>query len=431
MAKVDVIMPQMGESIAEGTITRWMKEVGDAVERDEPIFEISTDKVDAEIPAPTAGVLAEIKVQAGETVEVDTVVAVLETDKDAAVSAADAPAPAEPKAAAAPTEPAEAPAVSPPAPVAPAATGTVVSLEERRRTRSSPVVRKIAAERGIDIQTIQGTGIQGRVTKKDILGFIEAGGASAGSAGTAVASAPQLVAVPAAPLVYVGTPGKREPMSVMRKKIAEHMVHSIQTSAHVTTLFEIDLQNVARQRKEKGAEFLARNAVKLTYTPIIAAATIAALKDFPVLNASIDGDHVLYHQHVNLGIAVALDQGLIVPVIKGADEKNLVGLARSITDIAERARTKKLTPDEVQGGTFTITNPGIYGGLFGTPIINQPQVAILGVGGIEKRPVVVNDAIAIHTMCYLGLSFDHRLIDGAVADQFMANLKSRLENYQV
>jgi len=428
MAKVEVIMPQMGESIAEGTITRWMKEVGDAVERDEPIFEISTDKVDAEIPAPVAGVLAEIKVQAGETVEVDTVVAVLETDKDAAVSADDAPAPAEPKAEApkpvAAAAPAEAPVVSAPAPVAPAATGTVVSLEERRRTRSSPVVRKIAAERGIDIQTIQGTGIQGRVTKKDILGFIEAGGA-------ATASAAQLVEVPAAPLTYVGTPGKREPMSVMRKKIAEHMMHSLQTSAHVTTLFEIDLHNVAQQRKEKGAEFLARNAVKLTYTPIIAAATIAALKDFPVLNASIDGEEVLYHQHVNLGIAVALDQGLIVPVIKGADEKNLVGLARSITDIAERARTKKLTPDEVQGGTFTITNPGIYGGLFGTPIINQPQVAILGVGGIEKRPVVVNDAIAIHTMCYLGLSFDHRLIDGAVADQFMANLKSRLENYQV
>lgn len=424
MAKVDVIMPQMGESIAEGTITRWMKEVGDSVERDEPIFEISTDKVDAEIPAPAAGVLAEIKVPAGDTVEVDTVVAILETDRDAALSADVAPAPVEAKAE--PTRPAVAatPPVAAPAPVAVAATGTVVSLEERRRTRSSPVVRKIAAEHGIEIRQIQGTGIQGRVTKKDILGFIEAGGAAA-------APTAQPMAVPAAPAAYVGTPGKRETMSVMRQKIAEHMMHSVQTSAHVTTLFEIDLQNVARQRKEKGAEFLSRNAVKLTYTPIIAAALIAALKDFPVLNASIDGDEVVYHQHVNLGIAVALDRGLIVPVVKGADEKNLVGLARSITDIAERARTKKLTPDEVQGGTFTITNPGIYGGLFGTPIINQPQVAILGVGGIEKRPVVVNDAIAIHTMCYLGLSFDHRLIDGAVADQFMANLKSRLENFQV
>jgi len=423
MAKVDVIMPQMGESIAEGTITRWMKAVGDTVERDEPIFEISTDKVDAEIPAPNAGVLAEIKVAAGETVEVDTVVAILETDKDAAVSADAAPAAVESKGESPRPAAAAAPAAAAPAPVAVAASGTVVSLEERRRTRSSPVVRKIAAEHGIEIRQIQGTGIQGRVTKKDILGFIEAGGAAAPAA--------QPMAVPAAPSTYVGTPGKRETMSVMRKKIAEHMMHSVQTSAHVTTLFEIDLQNVARQRKEKGAEFLARNAVKLTYTPIIAAATIAALKDFPVLNASIDGNDVLYHRQVNLGIAVALDQGLIVPVIKGADEKNLVGLARSITDIAERARTKKLTPDEVQGGTFTITNPGIYGGLFGTPIINQPQVAILGVGGIEKRPVVVNDAIAIHTMCYLGLSFDHRLIDGAVADQFMANLKSRLENYQV
>jgi 2-oxoglutarate dehydrogenase E2 component (dihydrolipoamide succinyltransferase) len=424
MAKVDVIMPQMGESIAEGTITRWMKEVGDAVERDEPIFEISTDKVDAEIPAPTAGVLAEIKVAAGETVEVDTVVAVLETDKDAALSADDAPATAEPKAEA--PGPAAAPAAPAPmpAPAAPAATGTLISLEERRRTRSSPVVRKIAAEHGIDIRQIQGSGIQGRVTKKDILGFIEAG-ASAGSAGAAA------VAAPPVPAAYVGTPGKRETMSVMRKKIAEHMVHSRQTSAHVTTLFEVDLHNVARQRREKGAEFLTRNGVKLTYTPLIAAATVAALKDFPVLNASIDGDDVIYHQHVNLGIAVALEWGLIVPVVKGADEKNLVGLARSITDLAERARTKKLLADEVPGGTFTITNPGIYGGLFGTPIINQPQVAILGVGGIEKRPVVVNDAIAIHTMCYLGLSFDHRLVDGAVADQFMANLKSRLENYQV
>ena len=242
---------------------------------------------------------------------------------------------------------------------------------------------------------------------------------------------PLPAAAPLAPVSYVGTPGKREKMSVMRQKIAEHMVHSRQTSAHVTTLFEVDLENIARQRREKGAEFLARNGVKLTYTPIIAAATIAALKDFPVLNASLEGDEIVYHRPVNLGIAVALDWGLIVPVVKAADEKNLVGLARSITDVAERARTKKLQPDEVTGGTFTITNPGIYGGLFGTPIINQPQVAILGVGGIEKRPVVVNDAIAIHTMCYLGLSFDHRLVDGAVADQFMANLKQRLQGYQV
>jgi 2-oxoglutarate dehydrogenase E2 component (dihydrolipoamide succinyltransferase) len=432
MAKVDVIMPQMGESIAEGTITRWMKEIGDAVERDEPIFEISTDKVDAEIPAPTAGVLAEIKVQAGETVEVDTVVAVLETDKDAALDAAPAAAAPEPKAetpAPAPAAAAPAPAAAPPVAAAPAAAGQVVSLEERRRTRSSPVVRKIAAEHGIDIQQLSGTGIQGRVTKRDILGFIEAG-ASAGSPAATAQAAP-LVVTPAAPAAHVGTPGMRETMSVMRKKIAEHMVHSRQTSAHVTTLFEIDLEQVAQQRKAKGAEFLARNGVKLTYTPIIAAATIAAIKDFPILNASIDGDDVVYHQQVNLGVAVALDWGLIVPVVRSADEKNLVGLARAITDVAERARTKKLNPDEVQGGTFTITNPGVYGGLFGTPIINQPQVAILGVGGVEKRPVVVNDAIAIHTMCYLGLSYDHRLIDGAVADQFMANLKARLQNYQV
>ncbi len=426
MAKVDVIMPQMGESIAEGTVTRWMKKVGEFVERDEPIFEISTDKVDAEIPAPSAGVLVEIKVADGETVEVDTVVAILETDKDAAAEPAAPDKPAEAKAPAAAPAPAAAvaPVAAAPAPVAPSSGGNVVSLEERRRTLSSPVVRKIAAEHGIDISRLSGSGIQGRVTKKDILGFIETGGAAA-------AAVAQPVAVPMAPAAYVGAAGKREKMSVMRQKIAEHMVHSVQTSAHVTTLFEIDLENIAKQRREKGGEFLARNGVKLTYTPIIVAATIDALKDFPILNASIEGDEVIYHRQVNLGIAVALDWGLIVPVVKAADEKNLVGLARSITDIAERARTKKLQPDEVQGGTFTITNPGIYGGLFGTPIINQPQVAILGVGGIEKRPVVVNDAIAIHTMCYLGLSFDHRLIDGAVADQFMANLKQRLQNYQV
>jgi 2-oxoglutarate dehydrogenase E2 component (dihydrolipoamide succinyltransferase) len=430
MAKVDVIMPQMGESIAEGTITRWIKKVGDAVERDEPIFEISTDKVDAEIPAPSAGVLAEIKVAEGETVEVDTVVAVLETDAAAAAEAAPAEAPAAeapaaetPAAEAEPEPAAPAPASAPAAPAAPVAApagAEVVSLEELRRTRSSPVVRKIAAEHRIDIRQVQGSGIQGRVTKKDILAFVEAGGAAAAPA-----------AAPPAPAAYVGVPGKRETMSVMRQKIAEHMIVSRRTSAHVTTVFEVDLDNVAKQRAEKGAEFQARNGVKLTYTPIIAAAAVESLRDFPVVNASMDGNEVVYHQHVNLGVAVALEWGLIVPVVKGADEKNLVGLARSITDVAERARTKKLQPDEVQGGTFTITNPGIYGGLFGTPIINQPQVAILGVGGIEKRPVVINDAIAIHTMCYLALSFDHRLIDGAVADQFMANLKQRLETFRV
>ena len=434
MAKVDVIMPQMGESIAEGTVTRWLKKVGDRVERDEPIFEISTDKVDAEIPSPAAGVLAEIKVPEGETVEVDTVVAVIETDNDSAV---DAPSPQaeakpEPVATAAPTAaavPAPSTPSTPSTSSGPASSGLassgqgaeVVSLEELRRTRSSPVVRKIAAEHRIDIRQIQGSGIQGRVTKKDILAFVESGGARA-------AAAPALT-MPS--LAMVGVPGRREPLSVMRRKIAEHMVVSRRTSAHVTTVFEVDLTNIARQRVAKAAAFEERNGARLTYTPILAAALIESLKEFPVINASLDGDDVVYHGGVNLGIAVALDWGLIVPVVKAADEKNLVGLARSITDLAERARTKKLQPDEVAGGTFTITNPGIYGGLFGTPIINQPQVAILGVGTIEKRPVVIDDAIAIRTMCYLALSFDHRLVDGAVADQFMADLKKRLQEFQI
>jgi 2-oxoglutarate dehydrogenase E2 component (dihydrolipoamide succinyltransferase) len=417
--KVDVIMPQLGESIAEGTIIRWMKKPGEAVERDEPIFEISTDKVDAEIPSPAAGTLVEIKVPEGATVGVDTVVAHIETGQ-AAAAAAPAPAgkPAPPPAPERPRPSAAAP--PPPAPVAAPAPRAAATADELRRTRSSPVVRRIAAEHGIDISTIHGSGIGGRVTKKDILARVEAG-----------AAAPAPRAAPAAPRPALGVPGRREPMSVMRRKIAEHMVMSRHTSAHVTTLFEVDLTSLDRQREAKKAAFLERNGVKLTYTPIVAAAVVEALKEFPVLNASIDGGDVVYHPAVNLGIAVALDWGLIVPVVKRADELNLVGLARAITDLADRARAKKLKPEEVQGGTFTITNPGQLGAQFGTPIINQPQVAILGIGAVEKRPVVIADAIAIRTMCYLSLSFDHRLIDGAVADQFMASLKKRLETMSI
>ena len=426
--KVDVIMPQMGESSAEGTIIKWLKKVGDRVQRDEPIFEISTDKVDAEIPSPSAGTLAEIKVAEGATVAVQTVVALIETEAGAVASAPApappapsapapaAPAPAAPAPAAAPAAPvAAAPAPAPPAP--PRAAGAGASVEELRRTKSSPVVRKIAAEHGIEIASLTGTGIQGRVTKKDILGHVESGAAR--PAAPATGPRPAMAA------------GKREPMTVMRKKIAEHMILSRRTSAHVTTLFEVDFTGIARQRAEHGPGFEERYGVKLTYTPIIASAVVEALKDWPVMNASIDGDDVVYHGQVNLGMAVALDWGLIVPVIKNADEKNIAGLARAITDLADRARRKKLTPDEVSGGTFTITNPGSFGALFGTPIINQPQVAIMGVGTIEKRPVVINDAIAIRTMAYLSISFDHRLIDGAVADQFMSNVKKRLETFQV
>jgi len=419
--KVDVIMPQMGESIAEGTIIKWLKKVGDKVQRDEPIFEISTDKVDAEIPSPAAGTLAEIKVAEGATVGVQTVVALIETEAGAVASApaapAKAPEPAPAAPAAAPPAPAAA-AAGPAAPAPPRAAGAPATVEEQRRTKSSPVVRKIAAEHGLEIASLTGSGIQGRVTKKDILGHLESGAARPAAA---AAAGPR-------PAVVAGT---REPMTTMRKKIAEHMILSRRTSAHVTALFEVDFTPVARQRAEKGKAFEERYGVKLTYTPIICAALVEALKDWPVMNASIDGDDVIYHAQVNLGIAVALDWGLIVPVIKNADEKNIAGIARAVTDLADRARRKKLTPDEVSGGTFTITNPGSFGALFGTPIINQPQVAIMGVGTIEKRPVVINDAIAIRTMAYLSISFDHRLIDGAVADQFMSDVKKRIETFQV
>ena len=431
----NVVMPQMGESIAEGTIVRWIKKVGDNVDRDEPLFEISTDKVDAEIPSPGAGVLTEIKVKEGETVAVNSVVAVIggAGEKTAAPAAAApsaaAPAPSGmPEAAVGQPETAATPLSSAAAAVEDVSSQAELSPDDVKRQRSSPLVRRIAKEHDVDIRQINGTGISGRVTKSDILGFIETGpkavpGAPASGAGTVTR---QIGHVPAF------KPGDKVaivPMTIMRKKIAEHMVMSAHTSPHVYSVYEVDFHRLAQLREKKKADY-DRNGSKLTYTALIAKVVVDALRAFPVVNASIDGDNIVYKKDINLGIAVALDQGLIVPVIKKADEKNLVGLSRAIEDLAARARSKKLNPDEVQGGTFTITNPGIFGAVYGLPLINQPQVAILGVGGIEKRAVVVNDAIAIRPTCHLSLGYDHRLIDGADAGRFLSYIKERLEAFE-
>ena len=445
---VDVIMPQMGESIAEGTVTKWLKKIGDPVKRDEPLFEISTDKVDAEIPSPAAGVLAEILVGEGKTVEINTVVARISAEGTVTASApapaasvaatAATPAPAAAPARPAVPAPAAAPAPSRPAATAPApaaAVGGSMSREDLRRTRSSPVVRKIAAEHGVDISGIQGTGISGRVTRRDIEAYVAGGAQPAAATAAAVAApaaapaAPRPAAAPA-PAPSVFKPGEAVtvvPMTAIRKKIADHMVASKRTSAHVHTYFEIDLSGVAALRDRHKKAFEASEGIKLTYLPFIAKAALEAMRKFPIINASVDGDNIVYKKDVNLGIAVALDWGLIVPVIKKADEKNLIGLARAIADIGERARTKKLVPDDVAGGTFTITNPGGFGGIVGTPIISQPQVAILGIGVVEKRPVVIDDMIAIRTMCTMVLGFDHRIIDGADADRYMALVKDLLQ----
>ncbi|HYO76919.1 MAG TPA: dihydrolipoamide acetyltransferase family protein [Thermoanaerobaculia bacterium] len=493
----DVVMPQMGESIAEGTVSKWLKNVGDKVERDEPLLEISTDKVDAEIPSPAAGVLTEILAKEGETVAVNSVVARIAAEgagAEAAPAGASA-APAEPAPAAADPEQKQAneamaqeirqessgtpatnaashPAASQITDSAPTAVNSqitdaaasdaggddnVSSLDERRRTKSSPLVRKIAAENNVDISQLEGTGVSGRVTKNDILEFLQSpkpaapaqpaaaastgGAAAASAAGTPAGSAPaaarpaapaQAYQAPQAPRVQFaeGSNVHMEPLSMMRKKIAQHMVHSKQTSAHVHTIFEVDFTNVEKLRRKHKDEY-AQRGVKLTYMPFIVQAVIAGLREFPVLNASMEESNVVYHRDFNIGIAVALDWGLIVPVLKRADELNILGASRAINDLGDRARTKKLAPDDVQGGTFTITNPGVFGGLFGLPIINQPQVAILGVGGIKKRPVVIEtkdgDFIGVRSMCYFSLGFDHRLIDGAVADQFMARVKAIIE----
>jgi 2-oxoglutarate dehydrogenase E2 component (dihydrolipoamide succinyltransferase) len=452
----NVIMPQMGESLAEGTITKWLKKVGDTVERDEPLFEISTDKVDAEIPAPASGTLIDIKVGEGETVEVNTVVGLIGAKGEAASGGAP-PAPTaspeeEGEEAAAPAEPAkEKPSPEPAAsPRDDAGNGSPrlekpysqYPVEELRRVRSSPVVRKIAAEHAIDVSRIEGHGISGRVTKKDILEYIESGAHRAATAAPGVpAPAPTRAPAPAGapggglfipdlriPAYAEGEPVEIEPMTVMRKKIAEHMVYSQSVSAHVTSFFDIDFEEVVRQRRALKPEF-AGKGVNLTYMPFIVRAVVEGLRKHPYLNAAVMQDKIVFKKEVNIGIAVALDEGkgLIVPVVRHADEKNLLGLARAINDLGERARTKKLTPDDVQRGTFSITNPGVFGGLMGTPIINQPQVAIMGVGVIEKRPVVVNDAIAIRHRSYLTLSYDHRLVDGAMAELFMSFVKRFLE----
>ena len=451
----DVIMPQMGESIAEGTITKWLKKPGDEVERDEPLFEISTDKVDAEIPAPQAGTLLEIKVPEGETVEVNTVVAIIGgAGESSGNGGGAAPAKEEPKAEApkseapAPQAAAPAPQAAPAAPqTAPAASGPAVekpydqySPEEMRKARSSPVVRKIAEEHGVDISRIEGTGASGRVTKQDILAFIEGGGATEAPAeapsGTpaprqpAPATAGGGVQVPdlRIPPYVEGERVEIEPMSVMRRKIAEHMIYSQTVSAHVTSFFEVDFEKIAKQRRALKEDF-ARRGAHLTYMPFILRAIVEGLKTYPYLNSSVMGDQIVFKKDINLGIAVALEdgKGLIVPVIRNADTLNLFGLAKAINDLGERARTKQLSPDDVQRGTFSITNPGVYGGLMGTPIINQPQVAILGVGTIEKRAVVIDDAIAIRHRCYLTLSYDHRIVDGAMAELFMRDVKAFLE----
>jgi pyruvate dehydrogenase E2 component (dihydrolipoamide acetyltransferase) len=439
----DVVMPQMGESIAEGTIVRWIKKVGESVERDEPLFEISTDKVDAEIPSPIAGVLTEIKVNAGETVAVNSVVATIGAAGTAAAAPkAAAEEPARPQAgaakasASAQSQPDGVPARTAPAP-APGGNGggaaTVaaggrreLTRDELRRQRSSPLVRRIAREHNVDIAQIPGSGIAGRVTKQDILGYIDQGMPAAPEP-----SAPGARPTPGAPPPPAFQAGDRveiQPLSVMRKKIAEHMVMSRRTSAHVHSVFHVNFSTVDKIRQAKKAEY-ERMGAKLTFMSFIAKAAIDAIRRHPVINSSLDGDNVVYKKDVSLGIAVALDNGLIVPVIKNADEKNMLGLSRAIADVAGRARSKQLKPEEVQGGTFTITNPGTFGAQFGMPIINQPQVAILGVGIVEKRPVVVDDAIAIRTMAYLTLGYDHRLIDGAVADEFMADVKNQIEHF--
>ncbi|MEA2959736.1 MAG: hypothetical protein QOJ58_5737 [Alphaproteobacteria bacterium] len=477
----EVVMPQMGESIAEGTITKWLKQVGDRVERDEPLFEISTDKVDAEIPSPAAGTLTEIRFKEGDTVEINTTVAVLDggatsgaapataatetaakeaqpEQKQTEVTAAKAqsaetetaPAPTTPAAKTEAPQPKSEPAPAPAAAVAqpkPAALrketaaqtappsgnggGAAATAEELRRTKSSPLVRKIAQEHGVDIANLEGTGMSGRVTKNDILSFIESGAPAAAPARTAQPS-PAIQAPAAAPSLKPAEGDRVEQMTVMRRKIAEHMVVSRRTSAHVTTVYEIDMTRIAKLREQHKDSCAEKTGTKLSFMPFIFQAVNNGLRKFPIFNAQVSGDQIIYKRDINLGMAVALDWGLIVPVIKRADDLSISGLARAANDLAERARAKQLKPDEVGGGTFTITNPGVFGGLFGTPIINQPQLAILGVGKIEKRAKVLTtpegeDYIAIRWMAYFALSFDHRVIDGADAERFLAYVKEQLE----
>jgi pyruvate dehydrogenase E2 component (dihydrolipoamide acetyltransferase) len=460
----DVVMPQMGESIVEGTLTKWLKKPGDKVERDEPLFEISTDKVDTEIPSPAAGTLAEIVVEEGKTVGINTIVARIDEGGGAAPAApAKSETPAAPPAAPAP--PAPAPQQAPPAKdAAPAATPANKQVDDPAESAPaaapaaapesapaaaaepggplSPLVRKMAREHNVDMARVKGTGAGGRITKQDMEAYIAQGPAPAPAAPAAAAALPAVAAAPSAPPatpppvaaeapapVAAGGPAKTriEPMSQMRIRIAEHMVMSKRTSPHVTTIHRVDMTKVAKLRERNKGIVQSNYGFGLTYLPFITRAAVVALRQFPLLNASLDNNNIIYHNEINIGIAVALENGLIVPVIRAADEKNVLGLQRSIVDLATRARSRQLKPDEVVGGTFSITNFGSFGSLVGTPVINQPQVAIMGVGTVDKTPVVVDDAIAIRSICHLSLSFDHRLIDGALADQFMSKVKEVLQ----
>jgi pyruvate dehydrogenase E2 component (dihydrolipoamide acetyltransferase) len=433
---IDVVMPQMGESIVEGTLTKWLKKAGEHVERDEPLFEISTDKVDTEIPSPAAGVLKDVLVEEGKTVAISTVVGRIEEGAGNGASAPAAPAvPAEAK----PAEPApqvetpkaaepvqqRGPQLVQPQPQAP----QPAAETETPSGPLSPLVRKMAREYGIDLRQVKGTGAGGRISKQDLEAYMSAQGArTMEQVSTPSAPAVPTATTPAMPRAEAPRT-RMEPMSTMRQKIAEHMVMSKRTSAHVTTVHKTDMTKIAKLRERHKGEFQQRYGFSLTYLPFVIAATVEAIHDYPIVNASIEGTNIIYHNEINIGIAVALENGLIVPVIRNADEKNVTGLQRAVVDLSTRARSRQLKPDEVQGGTFSITNFGSFGSVFATPVINQPQVAILGVGAVEKTPVVIDDAIAIRSVAYLALTFDHRLIDGALADQFTGKVKSILENW--
>ena len=446
---IDVVMPQMGESIVEGTLTKWLKKPGERVERDEPLFEISTDKVDTEIPSPSAGVLAEVVVEEGQTVAINAVVGRIQDGTSAAAAPASKAAPATNSVPAPAAMSAPPPATPAPVAATPVAAPLPAPAAEETAGPLSPLVRKMARENNIDLSKIRGTGAGGRITKHDLEAYLAAASAPAPAPTAAapaapppqpqeVATIPSSIEVPPppreAPREPVPVPGaapalRVEPMSIMRQKIAEHMVFSKRTSAHVTTVHKADMTKVAKLRDRAKGQFQAQYGFGLTYLPFVMRAATAALRQFPIVNASIDGTNIIYHRDINIGMAVALENGLIVPVIRNADEKNIVGLQRHIVDLAARARSRQLKPDEVQGGTFSITNFGSFGSIFATPVINQPQVAILGVGSVVKEPVVVDDAIAIRSTCYLALTFDHRLIDGALADQFTAKVKAVLEGW--
>jgi len=435
----DIVMPQMGESIVEGTITKWLKKPGDKVQRDEPLFEISTDKVDAEIPAPASGILREIKVSEGTTVQVNTVVGTIAVDGEAASApaktSASAPAAGKPAVEKATTEKKEDKREAVAAPSAAPIPAQAQESDEEEEARSSPLVRKIAREHGINLSQISGTGLGGRISKQDIMSFIERQSSALSSPAPPSSQPPAAAAAPPRPVPAPAPyPGDLVPMTNMRKIIAQRMIESRRTSAHVHCMYEVDFTRIVNLRAKQKNGFEQRHGVRLTFMPFFVRAAIIALQQWPIINASLEGDSVRYHRQINVGIAVALDWGLIVPVLKNAGDLNFLGLQRGITDLGERARNKKLKPEDVEGSTFTVTNPGQFGAVFGLPIINQPNSAIMGVGGITKQPLVVtdkegNDSIAIRSVVHLTLGYDHRLIDGAIADQFMAFVKKTLENW--